>query len=632
MRKLFKILSNILAVVLLLGLCACRESNRDDDTIDIPENFPLQSAPIGVKYTQYDFVRDGKSDYTIVIPENCGENIVIAAQEINTFLLKSCGTTLNIKNDSEVEYTSSSKFISLGNNSVAQIAGVVADYSELGDYGYVLRTVDSSIFINGAGREVGTLNGTYDFLKYQLGVETYAKSEIAYNEYTSVKLVDVNVKDKPDIPGYIPNQFVVQDPELKRRFRNVQRVEVLGMGSITPYHNFLSWLPVSTYYDAHKGWYNEKKSQLCLTAHGDEDEYNLMVETVFERMYEEVMTYDLNVVTFTLQDNLDRCLCKDCLEQSAYYGADSGMLIKFCNILSDKFAARFAEEGIEKKLDILFFAYYYYTNAPKLGVIECKDNVFPIIAPINEMDASASIYSDKNTNIRGIIDRWTQIADRIGFWVYSTNFWSSYMYPWDPFNCLQDNYSYFASCNPYYFFDEGGAEPMYNDEYAASFVSLQSYLNAKLAWDTEADVQALTADFFTHYYKDASQAMYNYYTKYRLHLKIIFEKYGYTVNLRVDALNAKYFDFGTLLSWKACFEDAYKAIEKYKTTDYELYNELSLRIMAEELTVDFTTLKLYKSYYSKTDYERSVSEFYDKCYKVGIVTGDIDSLIEELLD
>lgn len=632
MKKIYKIITILLAITFILSAGACKNNgdNNQSDTPNVPTDFPTQSAPLSVNYSEYDFVRDGKSDYIIVIPETCGENIIIATQEINTFLLKSCGITLNIKKDSEVENSSELKFISLGNNTLAQDAGIVADFNEIGDYGYVIKTVGHSLYINGTTKEKGILNGVYEFLKYQLGLEVYAKDEIAYTEYTSVKLVNLNVKDKPDIPGYIGLGHIGIDIETNNRFRQTNRVGVLGMGSITPYHNFLSWLPVGAYYNDHQGWYNEHKTQLCLTAHGDEDEYELMVQTVFERMYQEVMTYDLDVVTFTLQDNLDRCLCKDCLEQSAYYGADSGMLIKFCNQLSDMFAAKFAEEGIDKKIDILFFAYYYYTAAPKLGVIECNDNVYPLIAPINELDASASIYHEKNANIRGIIDRWKQIADRIGFWVYSTNFWSSFLYPWDPFNMLQDNYTYFASCNPYYFFDEG-LEGAFNTDFASVFISLQAYLNSKLAWDTSADFSALTADFFTNYFKDASEAMYKYYIKYRLHMKIIFEKFGYTVNMRVDALNSKYFDFGTLMSWKACFDDAYKAIEKYKTTDYELYKKLELRIMAEELAVDFTTLKLHKSYYSKSEYASQVQDFLGDCNKVGISVGDIDSYIEELL-
>jgi hypothetical protein len=162
-----------------------------------------------------------------------------------------------------------------------------------------------------------------------------------------------------------------------------------------------------------------------------------------------------------------------------------------------------------------------------------------------------------------------------------------------------------------------------NLEYYGAFEMLKAYLNSKLAWDTTADVSALTADFFTNYFKDASKAMYDYYTKYRIHLKLIFDEYGYTINLRSDAFDTKYFSFGTLLTWKQCFENAYKAIEKYKTTDIELYTSLSNRILAEELTVDFTILKLYKSYYSAEEYKREVEQFKNNRCKLGINIGSM---------
>ena len=624
MKKFSKLIAFFLAVSTLF-MVSCTNPNNESGGEDNSQNneelvsdFPNGSAPLDVKYTQYPFVNNGASNYSIVIPQNYSQEEMFAAQEINTFLLKACGTELDIKLDNEVAYSADSQLIVIGNTSLAQNVNIVAKNSELGNYGFVLKTIGKSVFIVGASATgMGALNGTYEFLRYQLGWEVYAYDEIKYATFSSVNLVDVDITDKPDLPGYIGSSYFGQRNDFMKRMRTTKRIEVMGNGKVTPYHNMLVWLPAGEYYKAYPSWYNSTQTQLCLTAHGNEEEYQLMLETVFEKMYQEVMTYDLDIVTWTLMDNYDFCTCDFCKEAEEYYGAKSGKLVEFCNSLSEMFQARFEEEGIEKDLSIMFFAYYYYTSPPTEGKIICRDNVYPIIAPYNEMDRAASIYHEKNANIKTTIDKWSALCKRFGFWVYSVNF-NSYFAPFDAFSCMQENYEYFASKNPVYFYDEGFLTQY--AENATAFNSLKDYLNAKVAWDTDCDISALTADWFNNYFKDASEEMYAYYTQYRMKLQMLFDTYGYSQNMNLDVYNTKFFEFGTLLTWKNYIDKAYKAIEKYKATDLELYETLDKRIRIESISVNFMILKLYKSYYTDSVYKQKVEQFFADCEKVQILS------------
>ena len=626
MKKILKTVSIALSLlILIISLTACENGcNKGDNPPQIEQteglkNFPALSNDLVVKYTDHDFIVNNNSEYVIVLPKAYSENEMRAAQELNTFLFKACNVILNIKYDNEVQYSSESKFIVIGNSSLLNQVGIIPQHKDLENYGFILKTVGKSIFISGASRaNDGALNGVYEFLRYQIGFDVYAPDEILFNKFSSIKLVDVDIADKPDIPGYIGSSYLSKTNAFMRRMRTTNRVGVMGNSRISPYHNMLIWLPPETYYADHPEWYNDKKTQLCLTAHGSDTEYQAMLDTVFAKMFDEVMTYDLDIVTWTLMDNYDACICKHCVEVNKHYGARSGKLVEFCNTLSDMFKEKFEQENIDKEITIMFFAYYYYTTPPTLGTIECRDNVYPIIAPYNEMDRAASIHSEKNANVKNTIETWSKMCKRFGFWVYSVNF-NSYLAPFDPFSCLQENYAYFASKNPVYFFDEGFLSQF--DETPPAFNTLKDYLSAKLSWDVNADVQSLTADFFTHYFKDASLIMYDYYTKYRLKLQILFENKGYTHNLNLDVYNTEFFEFGTLLSWQKCIDEAYKTIEKYKTTDYELYKKLDKRIRAEALTVDFMILKLYKSYYTSTEYSRLVDKFYADCSTVGLLSG-----------
>ena len=603
MKKL-KYLSLITAVLMLFS-AGCNVSVKTGDPslnpVDTETVLPKPQESEPVDYAEDYFVFNGESDYVIVIPRDYGADELLGAQEINTFLLKSCGTTLEIKYDDQVTYTAESKFISVGNN------------------GFLLKTVGSSVFIAGATKVgTGALYGVYEFLSYQIGWKCYAHDEYYYNVFRSVKLVDVNVTDKPDIPGFMLSGYVSARSDLRKRLRISERTEVLGKGDVSPYHNMLLWLPASRYYSEHPKWYNSKQTQLCLTCHGDQEEYNLMMQTAFENMWTEVMTYDLDVVTWTLMDNWDPCDCQACREARAEYGARSGQLVKTCNEFSEMFEERFRAEGIDKDISVLFFAYYYYTEPPTSG-IKCRDNVYPIIAPYNEMDRAASIYSDKNANIKNIIDSWSNLCKKFGFWIYSVNFGGTYLFPFDPFTCMQENYSYFASKNPFYMYDEGFSTQF--QESVPGFGALKDYLSANIAWNTDSDVADMTAEFFSAYYKDAAEEMYRYYLEYRMKLQMLFDDYDYSHSLNMDCLKQEYFEFGTLLSWKNRIEKAYSTIAKYAEKDAELYKKLDSRIRTESIMINYMIWKLYGSYYTNAEQQAMVNEIYNDSVAVGLVTG-----------
>lgn len=623
MKRAYRIISFLICFVVMIATgCSSKVYSVDDGEevqalLSGKSDFTVTASEDG--YSARNQAVE-KSDYTIVLPAAYVENEMRAAQEISTFLEKAYGLSFDIKCDDEVTYGSGSKFIAVGKVNFLGSANLGLSYDELGRYGFKIKTVGSSVFVCGAeDAGYGTLNGAYEYLYRQIGFECYAYNEIYYKTGETFRLANLNVTDKPDIPGYLGSSYISSRADYMRRMRTNHRTDVLGRGKTTPYHNMLSWIPSYKYSD-HPYWFNnpDNPTQLCLTCRGDEAEYNELLQTAFEVMYNEVRTYDLKIVTWTLMDNYDYCTCDACKAAEKKYGAKSGQLVKFCNDLSAKFKQKYAEEGITDDLSIMFFAYYYYTKPPKAGTIECADNVYPIIAPYNEMDWAASIHSDKNTNIKNIIEDWSNLCKRFGFWLYSVNF-GAYLAPADPFSALQENYTYFASKNPVYLFDEGESEQFAQN--FPAFTALKEFLSAKLAWKVSSDVSALTDAFFDNYFKDASGIMREYYDKYRMKLEIIFEEMDYTHKLHVSALKQDYFELGTLMNWRDDIERAYKTIEKYKTTDKELYEKLDIRIRTEGLTPNYMILKLYGSYFTNSEYERMVREFYADCEKVCCLAG-----------
>lgn len=616
-KKSNRIISLILSLCCVAGAASCSKKNpSNSDGAASGSNglsgveMPNLTVKDGVTYTQNAFISNGRSDYKIVIGRDCGEYVRTGASEIQTLVRKASGVSLPLVYSDEVSWSNSAKYIVLGNNEITSASGVTVP-DGLGMQGFLLKTVGSSVVISCKDGDIGTLNGVYEFLSQQIGFACYAADNVWVDDITSVNLVSVDMTDKPDLPNYIETSGMSNEVYAKR-MRVVSSTDVLGEGTITPYHNALDYLPAYKYYSEHQAWYNALQTQLCYTAHGDEEEYAAMIDALFEIMLEQVEEHNLKTITFTLEDNYDYCTCGACTAAEAEYGAKSGLEIKVCNDIADKFDAYYAENNPGKSVDILFFAYYFFTAAPNSDKIQCKTNVAPLIAPLNEMNRAKSIYSVENTGIYNTIEAWKKVCTKFGFWTYSANF-HDYFVPSDVFTPVQDNYKYFAELNPIYFFDQGPHSTHPNQEYS-NWECFYRWLAAKLSWDVDADVEALTREYFEHTFDAAAQPMYEYYLAFRAKLtQLNKEDPSYTPNFGVSCLSQQYFKLGTLQTWSAFVEEAFEAIEPLKTIDKEKYDRIKVYITRESVSVQYVTIKLYGSYYSSSVLSEMKRKFYDDC-------------------
>lgn len=620
MKKTKKVISLILSVCCAFGAASCSKepagtpvgpSGPTDNSVYLDGvKLPNAAEKAGVSYTNAAFITNGKSEYKIVIDKNCGEYVRFAANEIQTFVRKASGANLTVDYADQAVWSNSAKYIVLGNNEISKASGVTVP-DGLGKQGFLLKTVGSSVIISGKEGDLGTLNGTYEFLSKQIGYECYAADNVYVDDIKTVNLISVDMTDKPDVPNYIATSGMSNEVYAKR-MRVVNSSDVLGTSTITPYHNALDYLPPSKHYAEHAEWYNALQTQLCYTAHGDEEQYAAMVDTLFNKMLDEVENHDLKVVTFTLEDNYDYCTCAACTAAEAEYGAKSGLEIKVCNDISDKFAEYYAEHNPGKSVDILFFAYYFFTAAPDSTKIRCNSNVAPLIAPLNEMNRAKNIHSVENTGIYNTIEAWKKVCEKFGFWIYSANFYD-YFVPSDVFTPVQDNYKYFSELNPIYFFDQGPHSTHPNQEYS-NWETFYRWLASKIAWNVNADVEALTREYFEHNFQAAAEPMYKYYLSFRAKLtQLNKEDPSYTPNFGVSCLSQQYFKLGTLQTWSGFVEEALAAIEPLKTTDKETYERIKVYITRESVSVQYLTIKLYNSYFSASVLAEMKQKFYDDC-------------------
>lgn len=593
---LIRIISIIIAISCMFSLVGCGSSNDDYNN----ENVSPEVNKPQVVFSENELLKDGKSEYKLLIPESPTAKENLAATEFNALFMLSSGIELAVVNESSNNaFTTQDKIISIGATKFAQAANINPTYAEFGSQGYVAKTIDSCVIIKGATRTgYGSLYGVYDFLARQIGFECYAEDETFVLELENVNLVDVDLADKPDVALFnTPSGAYSQNSEFRYRNRYVSVSEIFT-GGMTMYHSSFHFLPPDTFKADNPDWYATSGTQICYTAKGNSASYDKMLNTLFDIFLKAVLDYpEIEQIGFCIEDNRDFCACGACTAELEKYGANSAVVIKFMNDLSDKFAEYLKTNNLERNLNFMFFAYKPTFNAPTqhLEEVTCNANVYPFVCTF-DADRVAAFTDEVNQQTYNNIEGWGKVCNQMSFWTYSANY-LNYNLPYDPFNCLQANLQYVKTKNPVYYKDESSGDN-YN---STGFNTLKHWLNYKLAWNTELNMTALINEYFENYFKDAAEPMMEYFTRYRMALSKAYNLYNYThadhSEMPKDVQSC--FTHGELKYWKSLIEKCYEKIEYLRASNVEEYNKLYKRITLESILIDYTILDIHRKYYSE---------------------------------
>ena len=615
MKKILsKFIAVFLAVLLVTSFSACNKSSSNDDGYTPP------SIRQEVSFTNKSFVSNGTSNYKLVLPTNYHSRELVAANEFNTIFSQSTGFELEVVFDNEVDYTTQDKFISLGQTEYLEKFNVIPDYDELSTQGYVMKRIDNCVIISGATRNgFGTIYGVYDFLARQIDYECYALDEIYVKKVDSINLIDVDLTDKPDVPNSIrPAYCYVENAEFQYRHRFIAHTD-LFLGNMDMYHSSFKFLNPEDYKDGNEDWYSSQGNQICYTAHGKEDKYDALVEQLFNIFLAEIEKVpEIVHVGFSINDNGDFCECTTCKERSAYFGgSNAALIINFMNDLSDRFAKHYEDLGQEKELQFMFFVYKTTWQPPTQHIDEatCNDNVYPFVCTFNA-NRVESFSGPNNADTRTAIEGWEKVAKKMAFWTYSANY-NNYIFPADTFNCLQENLQYLKSKNPVYYKNEAVGDN-YN---TTGFYQLKYYLEYKLAWDTELNMEELIKDYFNHYFQDAAEPMYEYFTRFRLSLARAYNEFWWT---HYDNSNfpARNLSFSELRVWQDYIDKAFDAIEYLKVADKDLYDKLYFRIALESICPDYMIMYLYSSKLNSVEKADIKQRLKERCELTNLMWAD----------
>lgn len=222
---MIKRLSRILVILTLvltlsLSMFACGDNGEGSGETAYPE-FERELAYQGVHQLNAPdsentwLVKDGVSDFTLVVPVAQSKYMSIAKQEFDLLFFDATGLTLSMVTDSDSRLTTDGKYISLGENEFFKannknpgdegydpeihISDAEYDRNNLKTEGLRIITKKDVTYILGF-TDLGVVNGVYTFLNLHFGFEYFYRDTIYIDtNVTNEKAKVFDVKDVPDI-------------------------------------------------------------------------------------------------------------------------------------------------------------------------------------------------------------------------------------------------------------------------------------------------------------------------------------------------------------------------------------------------------------------------------------------------
>ncbi len=594
-NKFKSYLALLLVVILLIGCVGCSKENVSP-TVTVTEPTTLPYEEVEGKY----FVKDGKTDYVIVAPEGDTTCILNAVSEMESFFEEAIGADVLTFTDNE-EIPAGKKIISLGDTKQAQSAlGVTGESMEQESFRIV--TKDDNVYVIGEG--YGVLWGVYQLLNYMFNYEFY-KADV-YTLNTGVKerkFFDIDETQVPDIV-YFPSLYNgLRGSGTSNTLRYRQRNEwELTVGK--QWHNSFIVLDPNVYLADHPKWYNDSKNQLCYTAHGDEAELQIMIDTAVAYYVSEFEAAPTKTyAAFIMQDNGFWCNCDACAASKQKYGAQSTAQLIMAQRIQEGITKELSAKGDTRKIKVLTMVYNECEDVPAVYNETTEkyefsdptlklDGVVPFWAAMSLKKHDKPWSDPSNAKAVQMLEQLSDLFSEFWVWDYAVNF-HDYLAPFNSFTTMSEDFKFLSKYNIGYY--------LYQCDHDAGnstgFGALKTYLTSKLRWNADLDISELTDNFFRAVYGPGGSAMKEIYDQYLTLATLNASGYTTANGEQQDAwdqsiysasvLNEKYWPKGLLKDWLALLDESMASIEPLKTTDPEKYEIYAYNILIEGIFVRY---------------------------------------------
>ncbi|MBQ2307347.1 MAG: DUF4838 domain-containing protein [Clostridia bacterium] len=575
-----------------------------------PKTFDLPLTENGDEYLAY----EGKSNYVIVYPENGPIVLRTAAEQLQKYLKLITGYKFAVVSDKRSNPRETEICLGATNR---EKAGEV-DRSGIVGEGFTVARSGKRVFITGIDPESselfygrGTLYGVYDFLEslgcgfFAVDTETVPRADTltlpleaggAYTDNPAFEYRDLywscsydsELSTKLRLNGCLGNRR-----ELDGKYGS-------GLYYAGPFfvHTFQLIINPDEYGESHPEYFSEidgvrrttaLDSQLCLT--------NPEVLEIAKRTVRKWLADDPKAKIVSVSQNdagviASYCTCENCRAVNEEEGSPAGTLIRFVNAIADDIAEDYPDVAVDT------LAYQFSTTPPKLT--RPRPNVI-----VRYCTGGCTLHPlgtcGGNSGIAGALAEWGKICDRIYIWDYTTDF-ARYLIPYMNLDSLAPNIRFFHDNGVLGVFEQG----MYQEGNSGEFGELRCYLMARLLWDPDADVEALTEKFMEAYYGPGWANIRTYFTDLTSRLK----GSGRHMNLVADTWTL----YNGIVDQEAA--DNYKALwDNAETAEGITPVQLS-HVKRSRLSFDYMQYEL--SLNGMFGFADEWQEFYRRCVDLGV--------------
>lgn len=513
-------------------------------------------------------VKDAKTEFSILVAENCSESIMIAANALSGYFEQCVGVGLPIV------HTAAKPFISIGCTDEFYALGEEMDEKSLNTDGFKILFRDGNIFLCAAA-ERGVVYAVNDFAERYMGVRFLSVGETVC---PSKEMVEVEEKDVVEVPTFASRSYFAYSVKRSAEFSSKMRFVGLytndtiaqryGGGFLSEWsrfdmHSMQIFLPRDLYYESHPEWYAENKSRawLCLTnglTDDDQDDGNSesLLSVISENIIQDMIAHPKQKY-FMLghEDSNFYCQCERCKKSRERNVTPSGYLMVWINAIARRIEAWrkrecpkrevylvtfsyhetiippvYIDDGVEKQKPFEFFEREFWAplRVREGKIVPVNKNVVPEQNVIIFCAPMATCYMhdmndkacDWNQYSGFPFKGWEALGAKMMVWYYGVNFWHHLW--WFPNRrTMQSHLAFYEQYHPLFVMQQGAPR---EDGFYQTI--LNTYLLSKLMWNIHLDVDDLTKEFNDLYFGEEIAVHINcFIEKMENHYEWLNEKY-----------------------------------------------------------------------------------------------------------
>lgn len=623
MKKFIKIISLFISILIMsTSMVACY-----NEEITAKEEWQGRGVHTAVvENIQGYFIRNGMSEYKIVLPSDANKYEIEAVSIINKYTERATGVSYQVITDNQV--TANGKYISIGETALLHESGVSIPIDTYGDSGFRLYTKGNTLFVAGSRSNLrkGTYYAAQEFLKYTIGFKVYSIDEVQYDTLSIIRAKSFDVVEIPEFDYRRYGSYMTKNEEYMNLMRNDIRTE----GRL-PFsgHSHLEVLPPENYYYDHPDWYYYTQqsvdvdwkhmfvyAQLCLTNQEMIDEFVKQLVQWF-RDYPEADFCHLG-----MQDSQTVCQCENCDATRKKYNTNSaGLNMLFMNQVASRVTEEIQKTEPQRKLYFQTFAYLtiieppatYDANTGK-WTPHCEE-VIPIenvYIQYTSLTANTTEALDHKVNASFYqhLEGWTYLCSiknaKLSTWNYGVNFnWMMVNHKnWDT---VVKNFRIYSDHGITEIYDEA-----FNMAQGCTFVVMKAYVESMLMWDLTLNYNDLVVDFIENYYGPAAPYVQQAYDQMTIHYEKLTEE-GFSGIHNMDiGINAEgRWTFAYVESQRLLFEKAFKALDNIKETDPIAYEKYYKRLVGEYMENMYMQLEFHMANYN-SEYVSEIIKLFEK--------------------